>query len=219
MYVKIIDRTNDNTLYRQLQATEEKVILSYPEKERDSNGILKKYKFLGYYGVYPFKAYDTNYNYSLPFLKGYSSKIIQGYDGDFSHYGAFSAKTIDFDMKVGDTITAARDGIVVRVTQKHNKQGTSEKFRDYGNYVILYHEDNTFSQYVHLKQNGSLVKVGDSVKANQPIALSGFTGWTTVPHLHFGVYIPTKTGLASIPIMIDSIQGKTLKRGDLISKK
>ena len=162
---------------------------------------------------------DTNQMYTLPFQKGYESLVIQGYDGDFSHKGSFSAKCLDFEMAVGDTIVATRDGIVVKVSIKHNKQGTTEDYRDYGNYIMLYHPDNTFSQYVHLKQYGNLVEVGDSVKAKQPIGLSGFTGLTTVPHLHFGVYKPTATGLASIPVILDSIPGKQLKRGDILTKK
>lgn len=218
LYVKAINRKSKTEVFRQLEAKEEAIILSYSNTEVDSNSILKKYKFLGYYGRYPFQSYDTNHAYELPFQKGYKSSIIQGYDGDFSHNGSFSAKTLDFDMKVGDTIVASRDGIVVKVSVEHNKQGVTEDFKDYGNYIMIYHQDNTFSQYVHLKQNGNLVKVGDLVKVNQPIAVSGFTGWTTIPHLHFGVYKPTDKGLASIPIFIDTLEAKNLKRGDILIK-
>jgi murein DD-endopeptidase MepM/ murein hydrolase activator NlpD len=84
---------------------------------------------------------------------------------------------------------------------------------------MIYHADNTFSQYVHLKQFGNFVKIGDSVRANQPIALSGFTGMTTLPHLHFGVYKSTKNGLESISVILDSIPANTLKRGNIITKK
>ncbi|MFH1211650.1 MAG: M23 family metallopeptidase, partial [Candidatus Woesearchaeota archaeon] len=45
-----------------------------------------------------------------------------------------------------------------------------------------------FSQYLHLKFKGSLVKTGVRVKKGQPIALSGNTGFTTAPHLHFIVF-------------------------------
>ncbi|GGI57960.1 M23 family metallopeptidase [Winogradskyella haliclonae] len=219
LYVKAINRKTKKETFRQLDAKQESVILSYPNTKADSNSILKKYRFLGYYGEYPFKSYDTNHIYTLPFQKGYQSLVIQGYDGDFSHYGSFSAKCLDFEMAVGDTIVAARDGVVVKVSIKHNKQGTTEDYKDYGNYMMLYHPDNTFTQYVHLKQYGNLAKVGDSVKAKQPIALSGYTGWTTIPHLHFGVYKPTATGLVSIPVILDSIPGKELKRGDILTKK
>jgi len=219
LYVKLVNRRSKKMIFKQLHAKQESVILSYPNTDTDSISILKTYQFLGYYGQYPFESYDTNHVYELPFQKGYKSSIIQGYDSDFSHNGSFSAKTLNFDMKVGDTVVAARDGLVVKIMIDKYKQGTTKKYRNDGNHIMVYHQDNTFSQYVHLKQYGNLVEVGDTIKANQPIALSGFTGWTTIPHLHFGVYKPTDNGLASIPILIDTLEAKTLNRGDVIIKE
>lgn len=218
LFIKTVHKKTKKEVFNQLKAKENNILFSYPENKVDTNKILKRYNFLGYYGKYPFTAYDTNFVYTFPFKSGYKTKVIQGYDGNFSHYGDFSAKTIDFEMKVGDTIVAARDGIIVKVSQDNYKQGTTSNFKEFGNYIMIYHKDNTFSQYVHLKQYGSFVKAGDSVKAKQPIALSGFTGWTTTPHLHFGVYKPTDKGLVSIPIIIDSLDARILKRGDILIK-
>ena len=217
LYVKIEQRKTSNYSIKQLNSESLDTILKF-KNDVDSLSILKSYKFAGYYGIYNHQGHDTLYNYSLPFKKGYESTMIQGYNGLFSHNGKFSAKTLDFTMNVGDTILASRDGIVVKISVEHNKQGTTEDFRKYGNYIMVYHNDNTFSQYVHLKQNGNLVAEGDSIKRNQPIALSGFTGLTTTPHLHFGVYKPTHTGFESIDIIIDSIPAKELKRGQIIIK-
>lgn len=215
---KLIQNKTEKTDYIRLNPSSDTTILAYSKKDKDTITILKEYTFKAYYGDFSERPYDSSFNYAFPFLKAYTSKIIQGYNGNFSHFGSFSAKTLDFDMKIGDTIVAARDGIVAKIMVKHNKQGTTEAFKKYGNYIMIYHSDNTFSQYVHLKQYGNLVEVGDSIKANQPIALSGFTGMTTVPHLHFGVYKSTKNGLVSIPVILDSIPAKTLKRGQLIKK-
>jgi len=44
-----------------------------------------------------------------------------------------------------------------------------------------------FSQYLHLKPNSALVREGDLVRRGQPLALSGDTGYSTRPHLHFQV--------------------------------
>jgi len=201
----------------QSEANTKIVVMKTATQEDDSTSIQKKYKFSHYYGYFEKKkaAYDTTFNYALPFPKGKRYKIIQGYHGSFSHNTDFSRYAIDFDLQIGDTITAARSGIVIKVVEKHNKQGSTKKFRPYGNYLMIYHGDNTFAQYVHLKQHGSFVKVGDSIKMNQPIAISGFTGLSTTPHLHFGIFKPTSNGFVSIPILLDSIPGKNYKKNKI----
>lgn len=210
VFTKIKDLKSGNLKFVQSQRNETSKIMSFHSNEEDSTSILSKYKFSHHYGYYETEkqAYDTLFNYALPFPKGKRYKIIQGYNGDFTHNTNFSRYTIDFELLVGDTIEASRDGLVIKVIDKHNKQGTTKKYRPYGNYVMVLHSDNTFAQYVHLKQYGSLVKVGDSIKMHQPIALSGFTGLTTTPHLHFGVFKATTNGFVSIPIIINSIPGK-----------
>lgn len=206
----ISDSKNNKTEYIQLQALETKTLLKFDNKEETKKSILKRMKFTVHYGYYDEtkQAYDTTYNYALPYLKNKKFKIIQGYNGSFSHNNTVSKYTLDFDTKIGDTIVAARDGIVVKTIVHNTKQGVTNKFRPYGNFIVVYHTDNTFAQYVHLKQNSNFVKVGDTVKTNQPIALSGFTGLTTQPHLHFGVFKSNKKGIYSIPILLDSIKGK-----------
>ncbi|MET7641911.1 M23 family metallopeptidase [Streptomyces sp. NPDC005438] len=53
----------------------------------------------------------------------------------------------------------------------------------YGNNIVVRHNDGTFTQYGHLSKFS--VSLGQSVKAGQQIALSGSTGNSTGPHLHF----------------------------------
>ncbi|HLK58385.1 MAG TPA: M23 family metallopeptidase, partial [Chthonomonadaceae bacterium] len=56
------------------------------------------------------------------------------------------------------------------------------------NYVVVKHEDGTFAEYLHLKKDGVLVHLGDRVTPDQPIALSGNSGYSTEPHLHVSVF-------------------------------
>lgn len=155
---------------------------------------------------------DTTYEYSFPFPKGKSYKMIQGYGGSFSHTSGFSKYAIDFEMPVGDTVSAARDGIVIGIIDGNDIGGNSRKYRPYANYITLYHSDGTLTQYVHLIKNGALVNIGDTVKALQPIGISGNTGFTSTPHLHFNTLKPAEGGAEGFPVSFKGIDGKDLQK-------
>ena len=91
-------------------------------------------------------------------------------------------------MKKGTKVLAARDGVVTRVKEDGERGGTKKEFRADGNNIIIQHFDNSRSGYWHLQKNGALVNVGDTVRKGQVIALSGNTGYTAFPHLHFIVW-------------------------------
>ena len=143
VFINITDNQTNKIERLNIEPLHEKIILKFDRSIMDSTKIVKRFSFNGKYGRFPFKNYDSLFSYTLPFKKGYKTSIIQGYNGSFSHKGDFSAKCIDFDMKVGDTIVATADGVVVRTVTKHNKQGVTEKYKEYGNYIMLYHKNNT----------------------------------------------------------------------------
>lgn len=96
-----------------------------------------------------------------------------------SHYGwrpqfGRTHKGIDLRAAVGDTVYSAFSG---RVRLTRFERG------GYGFYVIVRHENGLETVYGHLSR--FLVKPDQYVKAGQPIALSGNTGRSTGPHLHF----------------------------------
>lgn len=131
---------------------------------------------------------DTSYVYALPYEKGKTFRVIQGYFSRFTHK---ERAALDFNMKRGTKITAARDGVVVRAKEDGTKGGLNKKYRADGNNIVIQHADGSRAGYWHLQHNGALVNVGDTVKQGQVIALSGKTGYAAVPHLHFLVW---KTG-------------------------
>lgn len=57
------------------------------------------------------------------------------------------------------------------------------------NLIIIYHPDGTFAEYAHIKQNGSIVNIGDKVNQGEIIGYSGNVGWSTGPHLHLVVFL------------------------------
>jgi len=128
---------------------------------------------------------DTSYVYVLPFENKKKHLLVQGYFGVWSHK---ERAALDFKMKRGTPILAARDGVVIRVKEDGSKGGWGKKYRSQGNNIVIQHSDNSRSGYWHLKKDGALVNVGDTVKQGQVIGLSGKTGYAAMPHLHFIVW-------------------------------
>ncbi len=128
---------------------------------------------------------DTSYVYALPYEKGKKYCMLQGYFSPFTHK---ERAALDFKMKRGTKICAARDGVVVRLKEDGDRGGLKRKYRAYGNYVIIQHEDSSRAGYWHLQKDGVLVNIGDTVRKGQVIALSGKTGYSAIPHLHFLVW-------------------------------
>jgi len=157
---------------------------------------------------------------NLPFRKGSKYRIIQGYNGSFSHTSEYSRYALDFSLNEGDTICAVADGYVVGVIEGYTKGGKSKSWRDYANYITLFHpEMNFYTQYVHLMHNGSFVEVGDYVRSEQAIGLSGKTGQTDVEHLHFNVLKPNNSGMESMQIEFqEGYKGVDLRKGDWVQK-
>jgi murein DD-endopeptidase MepM/ murein hydrolase activator NlpD len=125
--------------------------------------------------------------YRLPFQKGETYRVSQGYEGRWSHRGQ-DRYAVDFAMPEGTTVCAAREGVVVDLKESSRTGGPDKKYKDQDNYVSIAHADGTIAEYHHLKYDGVLVEIGNRATAGQAIALSGNTGYSTLPHLHFGVY-------------------------------
>ncbi len=100
--------------------------------------------------------------YPLP-----GSHVISPYGGGRHHAG------VDIKTRPNDKILAAFDGVVTR----------SGPYFGYGNCVVIRHANGLETLYSHNSRN--LVKVGDKVKAGDPIGLTGRTGRATTEHCHF----------------------------------
>lgn len=128
---------------------------------------------------------DTSYVYALPYRAGKKHRVIQGY---FSRYTHKERAALDFNLKRGDSIAAARGGVVTRVKEDGTRGGLNRKYRSHGNNIIIQHHDGSRAGYWHLQHNGALVNTGDTVYKGQVIGLAGKTGYAFVPHLHFLVW-------------------------------
>lgn len=84
---------------------------------------------------------------------------------------------IDIGASSGSNIVAAASGTVVISTYSYSA----------GNYVMINHGGGVYTVYMHCSK--LLASVGDTVKQGEVIAKVGSTGYSTGPHLHFGVRV------------------------------
>ena len=151
--------------------------------------------------------HDDSYIYSLPYEKGTSHMVSQGYNGSKTHKGS-SAYSIDFVMPVGTKVYASREGLVVKTKSNSDVGGYERKYASSGNYVRVMHSDGTFGIYYHLRYKGVLVHVGDKIKKGELLGYSGNTGYTSGPHLHFSVFRATSASTrVTIPTKILTSEG------------
>ena len=125
---------------------------------------------------------DT-YIYDLPFKKGTSHKLVQGYGRMFSHK---NKAALDFSMPDGTPVYAARGGVLYSFKDNSDEGGPFSKYDKKANYIIIRHDDGSFGCYWHLQKNGVAAKKG-TVEKGQLIGYSGSTGFVLRPHLHFAV--------------------------------
>lgn len=90
---------------------------------------------------------------------------------------------VDLGIPTGTEVVAAWSGIVKNVSMKSATIGL-------GYYVEVQHADGVRTRYGHLSK--PLVKTGQQVNQGETLALSGNTGHSTGPHLHFEVWINQK---------------------------
>jgi len=90
---------------------------------------------------------------------------------------------LDLGIPVGTPIFAAETGKVVVVD---NNDGNYWQKYQYGQYILIEHSNNLSTLYAHL----SVIRVrnGQAIKRGDLIGYSGNSGYSTGPHLHFGVY-------------------------------
>jgi murein DD-endopeptidase MepM/ murein hydrolase activator NlpD len=145
--------------------------------------------------------------YLLP-LRQRIAQVDQGYGGSFSHTDPQNRYAVDFAADIGTPVLAARGGTVMQVESDFDKAGLNlEKYGGRANFVRILHDDGTMGLYAHLQEAGVLVRVGQRVQAGQQIGLSGNTGFTTGPHLHFAVQVNRGMRLESIPFRMRGPQG------------
>jgi murein DD-endopeptidase MepM/ murein hydrolase activator NlpD len=149
------------------------------------------------------QARPAPYAYRLPYPTGKTFAVLQGFHGAFSHRGS-NEFAVDFDCPVATRVVAARPGVVIASNAAAQGAGTTPDFLEYTrtNFILVLHDDGTIGEYMHLAPSGVEVAAGQRVERGQEIGLSGNTGFSSTPHLHFQVMTAADDGIAaqSFPI-------------------
>lgn len=117
-------------------------------------------------------------SFTTPTGSGYFMKPVSG--GSISTNGYYSSGkfhgAIDYAISSGSPVYAAAAGVVMI---------TDNLTSSYGTYVVIRHANGMQSYYGHGTRGSICVSQGQIVKKGQQIMLSGSTGNSSGPHLHF----------------------------------
>lgn len=139
----------------------------------------------------------------LPFMGQW--KVSQGHNGSYTHKGEWKHAwdfniTDDKDKQFegngftltdyycyGKPVTAPATGTIVAYenTINDNEPGADNLQQNWGNYVIIKHDELLYSVICHLKKGSIHCNIGQTVEAGERIALCGNSGHSPYPHLHF----------------------------------
>ena len=148
----------------------------------------------------------TDTYYRIPFSGEW--EVSQGNNGDFTHTNK-QKYAFDFPKNLGVNVRAARGGIVTLAKESSSQScfngsacvsctGSAS-----ANAIRILHQDGTEGVYVHFRQNGVFVNVGQRVYRGDLLGKVGTTGCSTGPHLHFHVVEETGSGV-TIPIKFEA---------------
>ena len=189
------DLSNQRTLVVQNQQSKNALLVETKNKEQNYKKLIANRKKKVTDLQDEINSFESKIKYildksKLPVGRGLtwpiSKIVITQYFGDtsFSRSGAYNGhghNGIDFGIRIGAPIFSAADGVVMGTGDTDSACPRAS----YGKWVLIKHSNGLATLYGHL----SIISVsaGQSVKIGETIGLSGNTGYSTGPHLHFTV--------------------------------
>jgi murein DD-endopeptidase MepM/ murein hydrolase activator NlpD len=142
-------------------------------------------------------------SYRLPWPEGRSFTITQAPGGWITtHVLKSNRYAVDIAMPEGTPVLAARQGVVEETQWRSGGGAGLDPLTDSGNYVLVRHEDGTLATYAHLRYARVVVVSGEAVAAGGLLGYSGTTGFSSGPHLHFGVSRTESAGGREVEVSV-----------------
>lgn len=169
----------------------------YPANPRYGNSF--QYKYSQTIGN-PNAIHSPAAMYRMPYPDGSQFQIGQAYGGYITtHTTPDSFYAVDINMPKRTPVLAARSGIVVDVESRYGDGAKDEYFKDKANHITILHDDGTLAEYAHLEQAAVYVWIGQRIREGDVIALSGNSGYSSGPHLHFAIQKASENRRVSLP--------------------
>lgn len=140
-----------------------------------------KFPFFGVWNVS--QAHEGEYTHKDLWKHAWDFVILDRNRKQFQHEGLVCENYYCYDKPV----TAPADGTVVTIVEdvEDNEIGEVDLKNNWGNTVVIRHDDHIFSKMSHLKKGSVAVKEGQTVRFGQVIGKCGNSGRSPYPHLHF----------------------------------
>ncbi len=144
---------------------------------------------------------DTSFVYLFPLAQGKVVRVnkMVSLDNFMGKEGEKRITGLGFSTTAGDTIFAARGGLVTEVVDNSASTSENTSFHSTENYLEVFHKDGTFARYKLFQNEGIFVSPGEEVIPGQPLGIIGGENYKQGSHLRFSIYCPDQPDYSYVP--------------------
>lgn len=152
---------------------------------------------------------NLNFTYLLPIMPGTETQAyrVVNAKGTNNPGAQDTGYSVRLRAKPGDTIYAARRGVVTYVDVSNSENDAGSSTTTSWNYIEIYHADCSFATYGIVQKDGAFVKPGQSVEAGTPIGLVGGDRYGRGAEVRFAVSYYPGVPNTDIPLIFWTKEG------------